>query len=95
MTAKKYRKIPVEIEAFHFADDIIWKFLLAWANYLVRYTDTDLSQNAHCKYYVYDRLHDTWVEFEVGDYIVKGVQGEFYPVKADIFRDTYEAVDNG
>lgn len=26
-----------------------------------------------------------------GDYIVKGVQGESYPVKADIFDATYEA----
>lgn len=93
MIVKKYRKIPVEIEAFHFADDIIWKSLLSWANYLVRHNSPDFG--CPIKYYVYDRLHDTWVEFEVGDYIVKGIQGEFYPVKADIFRDTYEAVDNG
>ena len=25
-----------------------------------------------------------------GDYIIKGVQGEFYPVKPDIFEATYE-----
>ena len=25
-----------------------------------------------------------------GDYIIKGVQGEFYPVKPDIFLATYE-----
>ena len=25
-----------------------------------------------------------------GDYIIKGVQGEFYPCKADIFEATYE-----
>lgn len=28
-----------------------------------------------------------------GDYIIKGVQGEFYPCKPDIFEQTYEAVD--
>jgi hypothetical protein len=27
-----------------------------------------------------------------GDWLVKGVQGEFYPVKPDIFAATYEAV---
>tara|TARA_B110000902_G_scaffold137592_1_gene159179 strand:+ start:120 stop:407 length:288 start_codon:yes stop_codon:yes gene_type:complete len=27
-----------------------------------------------------------------GDYIIKGVQGEFYPCKPDIFAATYEAV---
>lgn len=28
----------------------------------------------------------------VGDYIIKGVQGEFYPCKPDIFEQTYEEV---
>jgi hypothetical protein len=27
-----------------------------------------------------------------GDYIIKGVNGEFYPIKPDIFNATYEAV---
>ena len=28
----------------------------------------------------------------IGDWIIKGVQGEFYPCKPDIFDATYEAV---
>ena len=28
-----------------------------------------------------------------GDWIIKGVQGEFYPCKPDIFAETYEAVE--
>lgn len=28
----------------------------------------------------------------IGDYIIKGVDNEFYPCKADIFRQTYELV---
>lgn len=28
-----------------------------------------------------------------GDWIIKGVKGEFYPCKPDIFEATYEAVD--
>lgn len=28
-----------------------------------------------------------------GDYIVRGVQGEFYPVKPDIFEATYEPAE--
>lgn len=28
-----------------------------------------------------------------GDWIIKGVQGEFYPCKPDIFEETYEVVD--
>lgn len=29
------------------------------------------------------------------DYIIKGVQGEFYPCKPDIFEQTYEPIDEG
>jgi len=28
-----------------------------------------------------------------GDYVIKGVKGEFYPCKPDIFEQTYEKVD--
>ena len=28
-----------------------------------------------------------------GDYIIKGVKGEFYPCKPDIFAETYEKVE--
>jgi hypothetical protein len=28
-----------------------------------------------------------------GDWIIRGVQGEFYPCKPDIFAATYEAMD--
>jgi len=30
----------------------------------------------------------------VGDWIIKGVKGEFYPCKPDIFEITYELMDN-
>ena len=38
-----------------------------------------------------DTLEGT-VTASVGDYIIRGVQGEFYPCKPDIFAATYEAV---
>lgn len=30
-----------------------------------------------------------------GDWIIKGISGEFYPCKPDIFEATYELVDEG
>lgn len=30
-----------------------------------------------------------------GDYIIKGVRGELYPCRGDIFHDTYELVKGG
>lgn len=32
---------------------------------------------------------------DIGDYIIRGVAGEFYPCKSDIFEATYERVENG
>lgn len=29
----------------------------------------------------------------IGDYIIKGIKGEFYPCKPDIFSETYELVE--
>lgn len=29
----------------------------------------------------------------IGDYIIKGVTGEFYPCKPDIFAKTYDKID--
>ena len=29
----------------------------------------------------------------IGDFIIKGVNGEFYPCKPDIFEKTYEIVE--
>ena len=32
------------------------------------------------------------MEARVGDYIIKGIKGEFYPCKPDIFKQTYEEI---
>ena len=34
------------------------------------------------------------MEASVGDFIIKGVHGEFYPCKPDIFVKTYEPVSD-
>ena len=69
-----------------------WTGLIVFSNYLVRVAGPEGDSNWK-SYYVFDRLHDTWVQFEAGDIILKGVQGEFYPIKPDIFEETYEVID--
>ena len=36
--------------------------------------------------------HGKWLPLAPGDWVIRGVQGEFYPCKPDIFEATYEAV---
>ena len=38
--------------------------------------------------------HSAPLEASVGDWIIKGVKGEFYPCKPDIFEATYERADD-
>lgn len=42
---------------------------------------------------VYDYLHETWVGVKVGQWIICGLVGEFYPCDPDVFRQSYEDYD--
>lgn len=84
---KQYRKKPVVIEAIQFIDDVdrileIQKFT-GQETIRVDYKD----KNNHTL--KIDTLEGVMTA-SVGDYIIKGVQGEFYPCKPDIFEKTYE-----
>ena len=48
-----------------------------------------MKYNVDTKSYYIETL-DGNVDLCVGDYIVKDINGEFYPCRADIFNDTYE-----
>ena len=83
---KKYRKKPVVIEAICFTDeykDIAFNFVTC-----NKYPSFD-SDGRPC-------LRIQTLEGEMtatlGDFIIKGVNGEFYPCKPDVFEKTYEEV---
>lgn len=85
----KYRKKPVIIEAIQFEDNSdriieIHEFM-GGDTIRVNYEDKD---NPYLKI---ETLEGT-MKASVGDYIIKGVNGEFYPCKPDIFEKTYEGV---
>lgn len=85
----KYRKKPVVIEAIQFKDNadtiqIISEFLDS--GFCVDYSE---PQKPVIKIATLEGV----MAANVGDYIIKGVKGEFYPCKPDIFEKTYEKVD--
>ena len=41
---------------------------------------------------VWDSVQKAWIPVHIGDTIIKGVSGEFYPVSEDVMRKTYEEV---
>jgi len=95
----KFRKKPVEIDAVQFtpeSDESVFG-LIDW---LGRHdADFSLHVNADGDYaeLAIGTLEDGGEFFHAthvaspGDWIIRGVQGEFYPCKPDIFEQTYEA----
>ncbi len=82
----KYRKKPVVVEAVQFtANSDCLTELSALGLDPVRVSYQDPAQPV----LLIETLEGTMVGSE-GDYIIKGVQGEFYPCKPDIFEATYE-----
>ena len=85
---RKYQKKPVTIEAIQFQDDAdtitkISDFMQM--DFSVDYSDKD---NPVLKIPILEGV----MAANVGDYIIKGVKGEFYPCKPDIFEETYNEI---
>lgn len=84
----KYIKKSVEIEAVQFIDTperIIEIAEFMGGDLRVNYEDKDNP------YIPIETLEGT-MKASVGDYIIKGVKGEFYPCREDIFNESYEKV---
>lgn len=94
MSVRRFRKKPVEIEAIQFVMqnlEEIRQFVGTRDNGECRFLlDGEITGRFELDAGVYDELHNTWVGVSLGDWIIKGIQGEFYPCKLDIFEATYE-----
>jgi len=81
----KYRKKPVNIDAFQYFGDNYpewFRWLDGWCEcenvFGHKFIEIDTLEGLMKAYY--------------GDYIIRGVKGELYPCKADIFEMTYESL---
>lgn len=83
MQVKTYRKKPVEIEAMVFTEEHHYA-LSEWMNHDVSFDDENGKFIAIIPTLEGDHIAND------GDYIIKGVKGEFYPCKPDIFKMTYD-----
>ena len=86
----KYRKKPVVIEAIQFTRNN-WKEVQRFTNGEVHNFCTEKCPDGKC-YCAVPTLEGCTGATE-GDYIIRGVNGEYYPCKPDIFEKTYEKVE--
>jgi len=91
----KYRKKPVVIEAVQFTGsnpDEIRAF--CGDKVIINYDDSrwEIGVGAPIAIITIPTLEGT-MAVSAGDFVIKGIQGEFYPCKPDIFEQTYEKAD--
>lgn len=82
----KYRKKPVEVEA------------IQWTGKFDRNMSLFVGDKATIKgvkepFEMIIHTLEGDMQANIGDFIIRGVNGEFYPCKPDIFEKTYERVD--
>ena len=78
----KYRKKPVVIEAVQFTGDNFPEMELF------------IPVGVYCDDGTFDiGTLEGELHVSIGDWVIKGVNGEFYPCKPDIFEKTYEKVE--
>lgn len=82
-----FRKKPVTIEAIQFTDKVSAVAILEWTDFKVAIDGSDRSN----PFIEIDTLEGKMIA-KPGDWIIRGVKGEFYPCKPDIFAATYDPV---
>jgi hypothetical protein len=89
-----FRKKPVEVAAIRWTGENLTE-LRDFAG--SKFEALHVEDRANCddpeaSAQVLDALHSTWVLLYDGDWIIRGIQGEFYPCRPDVFEATYEPV---
>lgn len=97
----QYRKKPVVVDAFQYNGNLrnpdgeyhipIWVAAAFMAGIIHYGYDIKDADEAELKLYI-DTLEGAH-HVSVGDYVIRGVDGELYPCKQDIFEKTYEKVE--
>jgi hypothetical protein len=83
----RFRKKPVEIEARQLTPESVLE-IRRWASAKPMYDGVGVGRIIGLRIHTLEG--DMKADF--GDWIIRGIQGEFYPCKPDIFEATYEAV---
>jgi len=81
---EQYEKLPVQISAIIFTDETVPE-LEQWLK------NVSHSYNHDQRTFSIGTLEGVMIA-NIGDYIIKGVNSEFYPCKPDIFAKTYKKV---
>jgi len=83
---RHYRKKPVVVEAVEVDEETIIE-VAAWAR---GYVLAPLRKDGGRVKFIRIPTLEGEMSAHLGDYVIKGIKGEFYPVRGDIFQQTYD-----
>ena len=87
----KFKKKPIVIDAIQWTGDNVAEILDFVGHSDIRITKHTKNEVEVCELYI-NTLEGTMHASEE-DWIIKGVHGELYPCKPDIFEETYEPAE--
>lgn len=90
----KYRKKPLEVDAIQWTGknkEEVRQFCGENVRFIHVKKQDEVTRSFESSHIDSDVLtREGWKSLKHGDYIVKGVHGEFYPCKEDVFLETYD-----
>lgn len=98
VNAIKFRKKPVVIEAYQWKEsDALNLRGNGWPQWLIDATRSNEGEDQIVSQsfdgYATIKTLEGEMRADIGDWIIRGVKGELYPCKPDIFAATYESAD--
>lgn len=91
----KYRKKPVVIEAVQYLGATNAMEVCDWINDEGGEAYTNVSGVKGVPTLIEIETLEGTMSAEPGDWVIRGVQGEFYPCKPDVFQQSYELAEEG
>jgi hypothetical protein len=95
----KYRKQPIIVDAVQVTKELI----MSWVNNQISKPKEVLQLEVWWEDGIINEKQSTFggmlatlegnMEFKIGDWLIRGIAGELYPCKDEIFKVTYESVN--
>ncbi len=91
MIPRLYRKKPVVIEAIQLTEETA-SAICNWLASCGKLFRVGRAEDGIKVDYIEIPTLEGTMKANMGDYIIRGIKGEFYPCKPDVFEQTYELV---
>jgi len=92
VTVQTFRKRPIEIQAVQWTGANEAELRLWCGPSMFGALGESIARDPEITAEVFDKLHCTWVGVKTGQWIIRGVKGELYPIAEDVLAETYEQV---